>query len=98
MITRQGILRAGQNAVFLAENKKNYVNKLISLNNSVAYNITIEKYDSTEDNTVTLCKLNLAAGDTVLNTSPYPLNAKDRLIITSSATDTSYLVSLEEVK
>jgi len=98
MVTRQGILKAGQSTVFSAENKKNYVNRLISLNNSVAYNIEIQKYDSTEDNTVTLCKLSLAAGDTVLNTSPYPLNAKDRLILSSSATDTSYLVSLEEVK
>lgn len=98
MITKQGTLKTGSNILVSIDSKKNYINKLISLNNPVAYNIEIQKYDSVRDNTVTLCKFNLAAGDTVLNTSPYFLSSRDRLIIISSAPNTNYIISLEEVK
>jgi hypothetical protein len=97
-IIRQGLLRAGNSVLFVVPNNKSYKTSLISCTNTSAFTIELQKYDATEGNTVTLCKFNLAAGDTLLNTTPYPFDSRDRLILTSSVSDTNYIVSLEESK
>ena len=94
--TKQGTLVIGDNIVIRTPNNKTYYSKLIMLNNLAAYIIEIKKYDAIQNITILLAKLNLSAGDTVLDTTAYQLNKEDRLIVNSSVAGTTYMLNFSE--
>jgi hypothetical protein len=96
-ITKQGILNAGVNPLFNTPLNKSYVSTLLMFNNpSVAYDIEVQRHDASEGNTVVLCSLTLDPGDTVFDTTPYPLNQLDTLTVISSVATTTYLATFIE--
>ena len=94
--TKQGTLVIGDNTIIKTPNNKTYYSKLIMLNNVAAYIIEIKKYDAIQNATILLAKLNLDAGDTVLDTTAYQLNKEDKLIINSSIVGTTYMLNFSE--
>jgi hypothetical protein len=96
-VVKQGILTVGNNTIFSAFKNKSYKTDSLMFNNSIAYSIDIQRYDSEARNTISLCKLDLDAGDTVFDTTKYPLKPQDKLIITSSVAGTTYLIVLTEM-
>jgi hypothetical protein len=94
--TKQGTLTTGDNIIIRTPNNKTYYSKLIMLNNLAAYIIEIKKYDAIQNITILLAKLNLSAGDTVLDTTAYQLNKEDRLIVNSSVAGTTYMLNFSE--
>ena len=64
----------------------------LSFNNSLAYVLTLERYDAAAASTIVLYEINLAAGDTVNDTLTYVLNAGDTLTVYSDIPGTSYYI------
>jgi hypothetical protein len=96
-ISKQGLLSTGATKIFTAPLNKSYVSTLLMFNNpSVAYNIEVQRHDASEGNTVVLCSLTLDPGDTVFDTTGYPLNQLDTLTIISSVATTTYLATFIE--
>lgn len=96
-ITKQGVLTIGSNIVFSVGNNKKYKTGLLNFNNPVAYSITIKKYSDNQDITTTLAELTLDPGDTVIDTSEYLLESRDKLIVNNTTGGTNYLAILNEV-
>jgi hypothetical protein len=96
-IVKQGILNIGSNMLFEAEIKKNYIVKLIKFTNISAYDIELKKYDTSDNTELTVVKLSLDPGDTVLDTTPYTINQKDKLIVNTTTANTSYIIELTEL-
>jgi hypothetical protein len=96
-IVRQGILAVGSNVIFTGFDSKNYITESIMLNNSSAYTIQIKRFDHLANTTTTLCSLTLDPGDTIFDTTKYPINQRDRLIIDSPIAGTNYLLTISEI-
>jgi len=64
----------------------------LSFNNSLAYVLTLERYDAATASTIVLYEITLAAGDTVNDTLTYALNAGDTLTVYSDIVGTSYYI------
>ena len=97
-VSKQDILSVGSNTLFVTPLNKSYAVGMLMFNNTgSAYDIEVQRYDASEGNTVSLCTLTLAAGDTVFDTTPYPLNQQDQLIVVSSAVGTTYLATFVEL-
>lgn len=96
-VVKQGLLSIGSNVLFEADIKKNYTVKLIKFTNISAYDIELKKYDTSDNTELTVVKLNLDPGDTVLDTTPYTINQKDKLIVNTTVANTSFLIELTEL-
>jgi hypothetical protein len=66
----------------------------IKFYNPVAYDITLSRYQSTISSTLDLYSLNLAAGDSITDSSSYLLSEFDELKVTTSVAGTSYFIYL----
>jgi hypothetical protein len=62
--------------------------------NPAAYDITLSKYQKETLSTIDLYSLNLAAGDSITDSSGYVFEAFDELQVTTSVAGTSYFISL----
>jgi hypothetical protein len=69
--------------------------KYIRLNNSSAYTISLTKFDQSLSSTVTLYTNVLSAGDSVIDTTPYLLEAKDKITLITTAANTVYLALID---
>ena len=97
-VSKQDTLSIGTNVLFTTPLNKSYAVGLLMFNNTLAaYDVEVQRYDASEGNTVSLCTLNLAIGDTVFDTTPYPLNQLDQLIVVSSTASTTYLATFIEL-
>ena len=68
--------------------------KIISLRfyNSMAYVLTLERYDAVTTNSEVIYRLTLDAGDTVTDDLSYALNAGDQITVYSDIPGTTYYV------
>ena len=68
--------------------------KIIALRfyNSVAYVLTLERYDAVTATSEVMYRLTLDAGDTVTDNLSYALNAGDQLTVYSDVPGTTYYV------
>jgi hypothetical protein len=68
--------------------------KIIALRfyNSVAYVLTLERYDAVTATSEVMYRLTLDAGDTVTDDLSYALNAGDQIIVYSDVPGTTYYV------
>jgi hypothetical protein len=96
-IVKQGVLAVGSNIVFTGATSKTYTIESIMLNNPLAYNVEIKRFDHLANTTITLSKLTLDPGDTVFDTTKYPINQRDKLIIDSPIAGTNYLLTISEI-
>jgi hypothetical protein len=96
-VVRQGILAVGSNIVFTGATSKTYTIESIMLNNPLAYNVEIKRFDHLANTTITLSKLTLDPGDTVFDTTKYPINQRDKLIIENPIGGTNYLLTISEI-
>ena len=62
----------------------------LRFNNSVAYDITVSRFDELTGTSIDLYTLNLAAGDTVTDSYTYILKENDYIQVTSSIAGTIY--------
>jgi|LakMenEpi03Aug12_release.lakeMendotaPanAssembly.Ray.scaffolds.fasta_scaffold152830_4 hypothetical protein len=60
-IVKQGVLAVGSNIVFTGATSKTYTIESIMLNNPLAYNVEIKRFDHLANTTITLCSLTLDA-------------------------------------
>jgi hypothetical protein len=67
------------------------------LNNPLAYNVEIKRFDHLANTTITLSKLTLDPGDTVFDTTKYLINQRDKLIIENPIGGTNYLLTISEI-
>jgi hypothetical protein len=96
-IVKQGVLAVGSNIVFTGATSKTYTIESIMLNNPLAYNVEIKRFDHLANTTITLSKLTLDPGDTVFDTTKYPINQRDKLIIENPIGGTNYLLTISEI-
>jgi hypothetical protein len=96
-IVKQGVLAVGSNIVFTGATSKTYMIESIMLNNPLAYNVEIKRFDHLANTTITLSKLTLDPGDTVFDTTKYLINQRDKLIIENPIGGTNYLLTISEI-
>jgi hypothetical protein len=96
-IVKQGVLAVGSNIVFTGATSKTYTIESIILNNPLAYNVEIKRFDHLANTTITLSKLTLDPGDTVFDTTKYLINQRDKLIIENPIGGTNYLLTISEI-
>jgi hypothetical protein len=96
-IVKQGVLAVGSNIVFTGATSKTYTIESIMLNNPLAYNVEIKRFDHLANTTITLSKLTLDPGDTVFDTTKYLINQRDKLIIENPIGGTNYLLTISEI-
>ena len=68
--------------------------KVLSMrfNNSVAYDLLLEKFNAATSTTTTIYNLSLSAGDTVTDNLVYALDIGDELIVTTNVLGTTYYI------
>lgn len=96
-VTLQGVLTVGANELFKCASGKTAKVKYIKLYNSVAYTVTLSKFDFDISSTITLYSLTLDPGDSVSDDTGYLLQGKDSISVNNSAVNTTYLILLEVV-
>lgn len=96
-LSLQGTLIAGANVLYTCPVGKTAKIITIKFNNPAAYTLSLSKYDAALANTVTVYTYNLAAGDTVIDSSVYTMFAGDYISVTTSVGGTDYLMYLVEI-
>ena len=96
-ITLQGTLVVGSNELFKCASGKTAKVKYIKLYNSIAYTVTLSKFDFDVSSTIDLYSLTLDPGDSVSDDTQYLLQGKDSISVTNSAVNTTFLILLEVV-
>jgi hypothetical protein len=92
----QGILPIGVTTVYSPPVGKNGQVTMIKFYNAAAYDITLSRYDSVAASSIDIYSLNLAAGDSLTDSSIYLFAENDQLNVTTTVANTSYIVSLIE--
>jgi hypothetical protein len=92
--SKQGDVAITGTVLFTGTSGGALLSKILTMrfNNPLAYDLKLEKYESSTATTTTIYDLTLAAGDTVTDNLSYALNAGDQLIVTSNIAGTTYYI------
>lgn len=94
--TLQGVLVIGTTTIYMCPVGKNA--KLnIRFTDIAAYNLKVARYTVLSGVTVDLYNIALAAGDTVVDSSLYPLTPGDYIAVTTSSATTNYSAYILEM-
>jgi hypothetical protein len=95
--TLQGQVSALGTVVYKTPSGKS--SRIISIRtyNSVAYDITLAKFDKSTSTDLDVYSFNLSAGDVMTDTCVYILNEGDYIKLTSSVANTNYFIHLLEL-
>lgn len=94
-VTIQGVLSVGSNILYTVPSTTTAKVKYIKFYNPGAYSVTLSKNDFSLGNTIDLYTLTLDPGDSVSDDTMYLLHAKDRLTVTATTANTTYLLLLD---
>ena len=92
--SKQGDVAITGTVLFTGTSGGALLSKILTMrfNNSLAYDLKLEKYEASTATTTTIYDLTLAAGDTLTDNLSYALNAGDQLIVTSNIAGTTYYI------
>ena len=86
----QGIVSVAGTTLYTVGFKQKVKAVTITATNSSAFVLTLSRFDKSSNNTITIFKYNLDAGDSVIDQTGYILEEGDKLILTSSVVGTNY--------
>jgi hypothetical protein len=68
----------------------------LRFNNSLANDITLSIYNAVSLATTDIYTVSLSAGDILTDNYVYPLNVGDEIIVTTTAANTNYILTIQE--
>jgi hypothetical protein len=92
--SKQGDVDTGGTILYIGSSGGALLTKVLSMrfNNPAAYDLKLEKYESSTNTTTTIYDLTLSAGDTVTDNFSYALNPGDKLVARSNIIGTTYYI------
>lgn len=94
-VTIQGVLSIGANDLYLAAPNTTARVKYLKFYNPIAYSVTVSKYDFSLASTINLYSLTLDPGDSISDDTQYLLQGRDKLSVTATTANTTYLILLD---
>lgn len=94
-VTIQGVLSIGTNDLYVTAANTAAKVKYIKFYNPGAYSVTVSKYDFSLASTINLYSLTLDPGDSISDDTQYLLQGRDKLSVTATAANTTYLLLLD---
>lgn len=94
-VTIQGVLSIGANDLYVTASNTTARVKYLKFYNPAAYSITVSKYDFSLSSTINLYSLNLDPGDSISDDTQYLLQGRDKLSVTATTANTTYLILLD---
>ncbi len=94
-VTIQGVLSVGSNDLYVVGPSTTARVKYLKFYNPVAYSVTVSKYDFSLASTINLYDLTLDPGDSISDDTQYLLQGRDKLSVTATIANTTYLLLLD---
>jgi hypothetical protein len=68
----------------------------LRFNNTLANDVTLSIYNAVSLATTVIYTVSLSAGDILTDNYVYPLNTGDQIIVTTTAVNTNYILTIQE--